>query len=174
MRAAEATRLPKGRRVLIAGVGYPFLRDLSVGPVLVPELRRLEWGADIDIEDWSYNPIAIVQGLEARGAPYNRIVFVAGVERGRHPGQVHRCRWPGVLPEAAEIQERIGEAVMGVISLDNVLVVCQHFGVLPPDVIVIEIEPEDTGWGPGFTPCVEAALGEVVSTVRQAAEETDA
>ncbi len=32
-------------RVLIAGVGYSFLRDLSVGPVLVPELRRLDWPA---------------------------------------------------------------------------------------------------------------------------------
>lgn len=157
--------------VLIAGVGYPFLRDLSVGPVLVTELRELDWPAGIEVDDWSFNPIAIVQRMEARTTAYDRIVIVSGVERGREPGHVYRYRWHGDLPAAEEIQERIGEAVMGVISLDNLLVVCQHFQVLPADVIVVEVEPEDTGWGAGFTPRIEAALSEVVSSVRLAAEE---
>lgn len=159
--------------VLIAGVGYPYLRDLSVGPMLVPELQRLSWSTGIEVDDWSFNPIAIVQRMEERPSFYDRIVLVAGVERGREPGHICCYRWQGELPDAEEIQDRIGESVMGVISLDNLLVVCQHFGVFPPDVIVIEIEPEDTGWGPGFTPCVEAALSEVVKSVRLAAEGVD-
>ncbi|HEV2072140.1 MAG TPA: hydrogenase maturation protease [Thermomicrobiales bacterium] len=159
------------RHVLIAGVGYPFLRDLSIGPVLVEGLRQLEWPAGIEVDDWSFNPIAIVQRMEERSEPYDRIVFLSGVERGREPGRVYRYRWQGELPDAEEIQERIGEAVMGVISLDNLLVVCQHFKVLPPDVIVVEIEPEDTGWGAGFSLRIEAALSEVIRSIQLAAEE---
>lgn len=158
-------------QVLIAGVGYPFLRDLSIGPVLAADLRQLDWPSGIEVDDWSFNPIAIVQRMEARSEAYDRIVIVSGVERGREPGQVHRYRWQGDLPDADEIQERIGEAVMGIISLDNLLIVCQYFKVLPAEVVVIEVEPEDTGWGAGFTPCIEAAMSEVVSTVRLAAEE---
>ncbi len=158
-------------RVLIAGVGYPFLRDLSVGPVLVPQLRQLDWPAGVEIDDWSIGPIAIVQRLEERPGSYDRIVLVASVERGREPGRVSCDHWRGELPDAAEIQQRVGEAVMGVISLDNLLVIGQHFGVFPPDVVVVEVEPAETGWGEGFSPRVEAALGQTVATIRRAALE---
>ena len=156
-------------RVLIAGVGYPFLRDLSVGPVLVPELRRQDWPPGVEVEDWSVGPIAIVQRLEEQPGRYDRIVLVAAVERGREPGQVSCYRWPGQLPEPEEIQQRVGEAVMGVIDLDNLLVIGHHFGVFPAEVVVVEVEPEDTGWGDGFTPTIEAALSEAVAAVRRAA-----
>ncbi len=158
-------------QTIIAGVGYPFLRDLSVGPVLVPELQRLDWPAGVEVEDWSIGPIHIVQRLEERPGAYARIIFVAAVQRGREPGRVYRSRWHGDLPDAGEIQERVGEAVMGIISLDNLLIIGQHFGVFPPDVVVVEVEPEDTGWGPGFTPCVEAALSDIVATVRREVQE---
>ena len=156
------------RRVLLAGVGYPNLRDLSVGPVIVPVLRQLDWPEGVDIEDLSYGPIAVVQWLEERPGYYERMVFISAVERTREGGKVYSYRWPGTLPEAEEIQARIGEAVMGVISLDNLLVITQYFGVLPEDVTVVEIEPVDTGWGLEFTPGVEAALDETVETVRRA------
>ncbi len=156
-------------QVLIAGVGYPFLRDLSIGPVLVPELQRLDWPSGVEVDDWSIGPIAIVQRLEVRPHPYDRIVLFAGVERGREPGLVSSYRWPGDLPDPEEIQQRVGEAVMGVISLDNLLIIGQHFDVFPSDVVVVEVEPEDTGWGADFTPRIQAALDETVATVRRAA-----
>ncbi|MBA3415077.1 MAG: hydrogenase maturation protease [Chloroflexia bacterium] len=158
-------------RVMIAGVGYPFLRDLSIGPVLVPELQRLEWPAGVEVDDWSFGPIAVVQRLEDRPGFYDRIVFLAAVERGRRPGAVVSSRWDGRLPDPEEIQQRVGEAVMGVISLDNLLIICQHFGALPADVRLVEVEPEAIDSGADFTPTVEAALAEVVAAVRRAALE---
>jgi hydrogenase maturation protease len=154
--------------ILIAGVGYQNLRDLSVGPVLIPALRQLDWPEGVDIEDLSYGPIAVVQWLEDRPDYYERIVFVSAVERTREPGKVYCHRWPGTLPETDEIQARIGEAVMGVISLDNLLIITQYFGVLPSDVIVVEVEPVDTGWGLEFTPGVEAALDVTIEIIRRA------
>ena len=156
-------------RVLVAGVGYPFLRDLSVGPVMVPRLQQMDWPPDVDVDDWSINPIAIVQRLEARPDPYRRIVLLASVERGREPGDITWYRWPGDLPDPEEIQQRVGEAVMGIISLDNLLIVGRQFGAFPDDIVVVEIEPEDTGWGDGFTPRIEAALADAVAAVRRAA-----
>lgn len=156
--------------VMVAGVGYTNLRDLSVGPVLVPLLRELEWPPGVEVDDWSFGPIAVVHLLQDRPGYYHRLVFVSAVERGREPGRVCCYRWEGRLPDPEEIQARVGEAVTGVISLDNLLVVTEQLGVLPGDVVVVEVEPEDTGWGPGFTPRVEAALAEVVETVRRLVE----
>lgn len=151
---------------LIAGVGYSNLRDLSVGPVVVPKLRRLEWPNGVDITDLSFGPVAVVQWFQDRPDHYDRAIFIAGVERGRDPGHVYCYRWDGTLPDTEEIQRRVNEAVTGVISLDNLLIITQHFDVLPADVFVVEVEPEDTGWGLGFTERVDAAIEEVIETVR--------
>jgi hydrogenase maturation protease len=155
--------------VMVAGVGYTNLRDLSVGPVLVARLRELDWPDGVDVDDLSFGPIAVVLQMRDRPGHYQRMVLVSSVERGRVPGGPYSYRWTGELPDPEEIQARVGEAVTGVISVDNLLIVAGHFGALPRDVIVVEVEPEDTGWGPGFTPAIEHILDATIDTVRRVA-----
>jgi hydrogenase maturation protease len=148
-------------RVLVGGVGYRNLRDGSVGPWFAD---RLQSRNGVEVEDVSYHPVGFSQNLEDR-EPYDRIVLVAGVSRGRPAGTVEAYRWDGSLPPPEEIQARVAEAVTGVISLDNLLVVCGAFGALPGDVRVVEVEPADEGWGEGFSPEVEARLPDIEEAV---------
>ena len=150
-------------RVLVGGVGYRNLRDDSVGP-WVADMLAERAGDGVEVEDLSYGPVAVSHNLRER-PPYDRLVVAAAVRRGRAPGTVERYRWRGALPAPEEIQERVAEAVTGVISLDNLLVVCGAFGGLPEDVRVVEVEPGDEGWGEQFSPAVEAALPEVLEAV---------
>jgi hydrogenase maturation protease len=108
--------------------------------------------------------VGLSQNLQER-APYDRVVLVSAVRRERAPGSVESYRWDGRLPSADEIQARVSEAVTGVISLDNTLVVCGAFGGFPPDVRVVEVEPADDDWGEGFSPEVQAAMGAVMEAV---------
>jgi len=78
---------------------------------------------------------------------------------------VKAYRWDHVLPSPTEIQERVGEAVTGTISLDNLLIVTEAFGAFPDDVRVVEVEPADEGWGEGFSPVVEAKLREIEEAI---------
>ena len=112
------------------------------------------------MEDLSYGPVALSMNLKER-PDYDRLVVFGAVERGRAPGTVEGYRWRGELPATDLIQERVSEAVTGVISLENLLVVCGALGGLPDDVRVIEIEPEDLGWGEGFSQTVSDKLPEL-------------
>lgn len=150
-------------RVLVGGVGYRFLRDDSVGPY-VTDLLTERAGAGIEVEDLSYHPVGLVQNLQERD-PYDRLVVFGSVRRGRAPGTIEAYRWGRELPAVDEIQARVAEAVTGVISLENLLVVCEALGALPPDVRVVEIEPGPEHWGEGFTPEIERRLPEVVEAV---------
>ncbi|MGI8412811.1 MAG: hydrogenase maturation protease [Solirubrobacteraceae bacterium] len=143
-------------RVLVGGVGYRFLRDGALGLYMSDKLAERA-GNGIEVEDLGYHPIGFTQNLEDRPT-YDRIVFVAAVARGRPPGTVTTYRWDHVLPSPKDIQERVSEAVTGVISLDNLLIVSEAFGALPEDVRVVETEPADEGWGEGFSPEIEAKL----------------
>jgi hydrogenase maturation protease len=150
-------------RVLVGGVGYRYLRDGAVGPYMAD---RLAAGATngIEVEDLGYHPVGFTQNLQDRPA-YDRIVLVGAIARGREPGTVTAYRWDRVLPSPKEIQERVTEAVTGVISLDNLLIVTEAFGAFPEDVRVVEIEPADEGWGEGFSPEIEARLEEIEEAV---------
>ncbi len=152
--------------MLIAGVGYPNLRDMSLGPVLIERLQHDDWPQDVELADLSYGPIGVLQDLDNR-APYERIIFVAGVKRNRPLGTIYCYRWEHQLPDVDEIQARIAEAMMGVISLENLLVIATYFGKLPRDVVVIEVEAVDDTWGEGLTPTVEAVLPQVIAAIRQ-------
>jgi hydrogenase maturation protease len=154
------------RRVLVGGVGYRFLRDLSFGPLLTDGLRKEAWPEGVEIEDLSYGPVAILHNLDARPR-YDRLVLVAGVKRGRPPGSVHQYRWDGRLPGEEEIQARVEEAGSGVISLDNLLVFLTYFRRMPEEVVVIEVEGAAEDWGEGFTPEVERATPQVVAMIRE-------
>ena len=156
-------------RTLIGGVGYSYLRDGSFGPLVVAALARAPWPDGVLVEDLSYGPIAVMQRLQEADPPFDRLVLVAAVRRGRAPGAVTVYRWDRRLPDAEEIQARVAEAVTGVISLDNLLVVVGFFQALPPDVSVLEVEPEDEGWGDGLSAAVEGARQHVMDTVRELA-----
>jgi hydrogenase maturation protease len=153
-------------RVLIAGVGHPYLRDMSVGPVLVPRLRELPWPEHVEIEDVSYNPIAVVQWLEDRPGYFTRAILISAARREREPGSVHVYRWDGALPDPENIQVRVTEAVTGIISLDNLVVIGGYFRVWPSELVVVEVEARDEEWGSDFSEPVEAAMPALIKTIR--------
>ena len=159
-------------KTLVTGVGYFNLRDLSLGPILVGQLTAMDWPADVEIDDLSFGPIAVVQRFQAQTDRYERVILFSAVGRGRVPGSLSIDRWRKHLPSEEEIQARIGEAVTGVISLDNLLIIGEHFGIWPEEVIVIEVEPTDEGvdgWGQGFSPAVANVVNDVIAAVRRAA-----
>ena len=159
------------RRVLIGTVGYHNLRDYSVGPKLLPQLQAMAWPSGVDVEEMNWGPIAIVQHFETLAEPYQRVVFLSAISNGRPPGTLTLRRWRGGLPNTQEIQDRVSEAVTGVISLGNLLVVGEYFGIWPAEVIIVDVEPGPEEAGDSFTPAVQAVLPDIFAAVRQAALE---
>ncbi|MFN2517013.1 MAG: hydrogenase maturation protease [Pyrinomonadaceae bacterium] len=155
--------------VLVSGIGYSNLGDMSFGRVVLSTLAEMDWPDYVHVEDLNYGPIMIYQSLEASPIKYDKVVLVSAAKRERKPGTLEVYRWNGKLPENSEIQARIEEAITGVIDLDNLLIVCKHFGVLPDDVTIVEVEPQSEEWGLEFSPVVAARVGEAVQAVRERA-----
>ncbi len=157
------------KRVFIGAVGYTNLRDLSVGLAVLEHLKRLEWPAGVEIDDLGPGgPIAAVHRFRDV-PPYDRVILVGAVGRARQPGQMYCYRWDGRLPDREEIQVRVAEGVTGVISLDNLLIVGGYFGIWPPGIVVVEIEPRDEDWGSEFSEPVHAAISPTIQAVQLAA-----
>ncbi len=161
----------------MGGVGYPDLCDYSIG-IEVQE-RLSDWAAppNVIVEDLSYNPIAVIQRLndEPPGRRFGRAVIVSAVRRGtRQTGTVSSYRWDGVLPSNEEIQRAVTDAVTGIIAVENTLVIAGYFGALPPQVVVIEVEPEMHEFGAAMSPAVRARFDDICDLAKTFATNDDA
>ena len=128
-------------RVVIGIVGYfQFIRGYPLGPELMQRLLAVPWPDGTEICEMNWGPIAIVQDFQAKAEKYDRVVLVGAVDRGLATGVVTSRRWVGGVLETLEVQRRVFEAVTGVISLDNLLIIGAHFDVWPEELITVEAQ----------------------------------
>lgn len=126
---------------------YQFIRGYPLGPELKERLDVLDWPEhDVEIKEMNWGPVAIVQDFQANATVYDRIVLISAVQRGGKPTGTVTCRqWTAGALEVLAVQDRIFEAVTGIISVDNLLVIGENFGIWPKELIVIEVElPDDS------------------------------
>lgn len=151
---------------LVGGVGLPWLRDLDFGTNWLARAASLEWPDGVVLEDLSYAAHRVMHRLEELQPA--RAVLLGCMPRGTAPaGTIRRYALSelGDL-DVAEVHERLGEAVGGIVDLDHTLAVCRYWDVLPPDTVVIEVEPAESEFGWGFSQPVEDAVGKVLEMVR--------
>ena len=129
---------------LIGIVGYtPVLDAFPLSARLIDDLRRLlPADGSVAIENMSWGPIHVVQrfqDVDACKRP-QRLVLVGGASVSTEPGRVRAFRWMGgSLPDQA-VQERIYEAVTGIVDIENTLVIGEHFGIWPVECFVVEAD----------------------------------
>jgi hydrogenase maturation protease len=138
---------------------------MSAGPELIERLRELDWPNGVEVEDLSFGAVHVLHWLQEHD-PFDALVLIAAVARGRAPGAVTSSHWSAPPMTGEAVQEAVAEAVTGVLGLDTLLTVLGYFAVLPPRVNVIEVEPRDDDWGPEFSPLVRSALDDVVRLVQ--------
>ncbi len=153
--------------ILVAGVGYQHLSDLSFGSVLIERMQEMEWPEDVCIEDFGWGPISILHWFEeSPGKKFERAIFAGAIERGREPGNLYTYAWLADKPDPEVVQERISEALTGVISLENLLIIAHHFDALPPDTLVIELEPMQQEWGSDMSEICQQRLTEAIECIQ--------
>lgn len=163
--------------VLVAGVGYPLLSDLSFGTVVAH--RVTDWDLpDVAVADLSHTPLAAYQTVS--DGDFETILLVGAEKRGGElndgtpsddPGAIHEYGPDAVEIPGDRLTELVGQTAMGFNTLENVVIVTRAFGSFPEDTLVIAVEPEYDSWGMAveeFSDPVQAALEPVLERVRDA------
>ncbi len=153
--------------VLVGGVGYRWFGDASFGLVVSDQLARLGWPDGVEVADLGYGALHVALDLADVQPAYDRVVLIGVTQRGRKPGRLYRFACEAANAGAEEIQARMYEAGAGVIDLDHLVVIGRHFGALPDDVVVIELEPQPGTTGDALSPQAQALLAEAVDLVHR-------
>jgi hypothetical protein len=160
--------------VLIGTIGYQNLRNHSVGSVLQPRIEALEWPDRVTVDEMNWGPIAITQKFQTMDEPYDRVVMVCALERPqREIGDITCYRWQGKLPSEKQIQACVGDAVTGVTSVENLLIIGEYFKIWPDEVFILDVEPGPEKSGPHLTPEVETVIPEIMDAIKILSLEKD-
>ena len=136
-------------RTVVASFGKPGLRDLDFGHQVVDWLQQLDWPDEVVIEDLPCSAPLVLHRLQELGPA--KVVLLGAVSRGvDRPGALRRYR----LDAAPEV-------------LDDTLALARQLGGLPTDTVVIEVEPADSGLGPGFSDALAACFDPILEMVRE-------
>ena len=155
------------KRVFIGTVGYHILRNHSIGPILLPQLKQQDWPEGVIVDELNWGPIAVVQQFEATEVPYDRVILLTAIERSdRAIGDISVFQWQGFLPDEKQIQACVGDAATGVISVENLLVIGQYFKIWPDEVFLVDVEPGPEQAGEHLTEEVAIKVPEVIQTIQ--------
>ncbi len=163
------------KKTFIGTVGYHNLRNHSIGPALLPQLQKMKWPSNVEVDELNWGPIAIVQKFQSLATPYDRVILIAAIERhGRNIGDITIYRWMGRLPDEEMIQRCVGDAVTGVISVENLLIIGEYFKIWPGEIFVVDIEPGPEQAGEGFTEDMQQAVPDLMLTLQNLSGEQNA
>ncbi len=155
------------QKILIGTIGYHNLRNHSIGPHIFPSLQKMDWPLGIEVDEMNWGPIAIVQKFQSLETPYDKVIFICAIERlGRKIGEITLFKWMGKLPDGEELQARIGDAVTGVISVENLLIIGEHFQIWPKDCYLVDMEPGPEQAGHELTLKMEMKIPSLINTIK--------
>lgn len=158
------------KTIFIGTVGYHNLGNHSIGPALLPQLQKMNWDPGVELDELNWGPIAVVQKFQSLLVPYDRVILLSAIERpGRQIGDITVFQWQGKLPDDELIQRCIGDAVTGVISVENLLIIGEYFKIWNKETFLVDVEPGTELTGEDFTVGMEQALPDLILTLQHLA-----
>ena len=153
-------------RTLVGGLGMPGLRDLDFGRQVVGYLQHLDWPEAVRVEDLACSAHLVLDRLkELRPA---KVVLLGSAARGSDPpGTLRRYQLDVTSPPPGRVHHGPTDFLGEMTDLDHTLAVVRQWGGFPVDTIVIEVEPLDCSFGPGFSEKLGDCIEPILAMVRE-------
>ena len=147
---------PPGERTLVLGVGNELRSDDGVGSVVARLLQEEALGEGVEVVDGAAGGLDLIFEMQ----DYARVVIVDAARMGLAPGAVR-------VVVREEIEVRVQPlASLHSLGLADVLELAELAGVAP-QVRVVAVEPAEVLPGMSLSPAVQAAVPEIVRTVKE-------
>jgi hypothetical protein len=65
------------------------------------------------------------------------------------------------------VQRSLEESAQGLVDVDHTLAVARHWGRLPAETTIVEVEPADCSFGPGFSEVLAQAIDPLLAAIRE-------
>jgi hydrogenase maturation protease len=140
----------------IIGLGNPLRGDDGVGVRVVRELAAQSLPTHIEVVDGGTQGL----GLINLWAGQKRVILVDAVDIGKSPGQFVRFTLDGTHLLGDDHHLSVHAA-----GLRDALLLAQVLNMLPPEVIIFGVQPNQLEWDSTLSPEVEATLPKLIAAI---------
>ncbi len=144
------------KTTLVLALGNPLRGDDGIGAAILSALPAVLSG--VTLLEGGTPGLELV--LTLRG--YDRVIILDAADMGQPPGT-----WRRFTPDALQAVDPALRGTLHDAGLAEALALGAALGVLPPEIIILGIQPGEIGWSPGLTPQVAAAIPNVCDAVRR-------
>lgn len=142
---------------VVLGLGNLVHSDDGVGVHAIEALQQDERvPAGVALIDGGTQGLSLLSHLEG----VSRLIVVDAVDAGAVPGTV-------MLFEGKALRGIPGKASVHQLGFSDLMIAAELIGAIPPEMVVIGMQPESTDWSVDLTPRVKAAMPKVVACVIQ-------
>ncbi len=149
------------KKTLVLALGNVLRGDDGVGTAVYHALQSAAClPENVDLMDGGTPGLETVLLLQG----YDRALIVDAADMGLSPGA-----WRRFLPGDGRLPARDAHlrGTMHYAGLAEALALGDALGVLPPDIVVYGIQPQDVGWQEGLSAAVQTAVSPVAAAIRQ-------
>lgn len=155
--------MKRTKSILIAGVGNLLRRDDGLGPRVVEKIRKLDLPDNVETLDLGTLGLSILHYVKG----YEKVIFIDTIKKGGKPGSIYKLKPQGRSLQGRPINtEELAVTSMHEVNLEKVIEIGKALGELPPNVVIIGCEPEDTdSLKMGLSEEVEKALPKIIELI---------
>lgn len=143
----------KTPRVVVVGVGNLLLKDEGIGIHTVKSLQEMDLPPDVKLIDGGTSP-----DLIAYTEAGDKLIIIDAARAGGEPGTIYRF-----LPE--DLSQNGGILSTHELGVEQNLRLMSLTGSRPGEIVIIGIEPGETGWGTELSPELQQKVPEIVKVV---------
>ncbi|MBI5253450.1 MAG: hydrogenase maturation protease [Euryarchaeota archaeon] len=141
------------KKVAIIGVGNSIMRDDGVGIHTVQELQKIKLPGNVEVQDADTNAFAVLECMDGK----DKAIIIDAYRGGREPGTIYKFKF---TPDSSNIKLSLHD-----IDFTDALKSGRHAYRLPPDIVIIGVEPEVIEFGLELSPRVQKAIPNVIEEV---------
>lgn len=144
---------------IILSLGNPLRGDDGVGEAVSEMLAQdARLPGHIEVVDGGTAGLETVLVLQG----HRRAIIIDAAELGRAPGEWMRFTRDDVLLEPADLSLR---TTLHYAGLAEALALGEALGILPDEIVVYGVQPQEIGWSPGLSEPVRAAVPAVCAAI---------
>jgi hydrogenase maturation protease len=146
-----------GRTVVLA-LGNPLRGDDGVGAAVLQKLQQNTLPPAVELVDGGTSGLEII--LLVQGC--KRAIIIDAADMDCEPG----C-WKRFTPEQVQLEARDMHlrGTMHYAGLAEALSLGAALDILPPEILILGVQPESLDWQPGLSPAVQNAASQVTQAV---------
>lgn len=150
--------LSENTSTLVLAIGNPLRGDDGVGAAVLEHLTQISLPSNVTLLDGGTAGFEIVLLMQG----YTQVIVIDAADMGLEPGTWRYFEASLVQSQSRDLYLR---GTLHYAGLAEALSLGEALGVLPPDIRVFGVQPEEIGWEPGLSEPVQAAIPTVAEAI---------